>query len=67
MHDYPKMTSNRGIGMSTIQLIESNITVWLCLPEWLKERQREQILEFLKVFETVHTFKQYEESFYGSG
>jgi hemerythrin len=60
MHDY-QMTSNRGIGMSTNQLIEPQYYSMAHAPEWLKERQREQILEFLKSIGNSPHFKQYEE------
>jgi molybdenum cofactor biosynthesis enzyme MoaA len=60
MHDY-QMTSNRGIGMSTNQLIEPKYYSMAHAPDWLKERQREQILEFLKGIGNSPHFKQYEE------
>ena len=60
MHDY-QMTSNRGIGMSTNQLVEPNYYSMAYAPEWLKEEQRKQILEFLESIKDSPHFKQYEE------
>lgn len=60
MHDY-QMTSNRGIGMSTNQLVEPSYYSMAHAPEWLKEEQREQILEFLKSIGNSPHFEQYEE------
>ena len=60
MHDY-QMTSNRGIGMSTNQLVEPAYYSMAHAPEWLKEEQREQILEFLKSIGNSPHFEQYEE------
>ena len=60
MHDY-QMTSNRGIGMSTNQLVEPAYYSMAHAPEWLKEQQREQILEFLKSIDNSPHFEQYEE------
>ena len=60
MHDY-QMTSNRGIGMSTNQLVEPAYYSMAHAPEWLKKEQREQILEFLKSIGNSPHFKQYEE------
>jgi sulfatase maturation enzyme AslB (radical SAM superfamily) len=60
MHDY-QLESNRGIGMSTNQLVEPNYYSMAYAPEWLKEEQRKQILEFLKSISNSPHFKQYEE------
>jgi sulfatase maturation enzyme AslB (radical SAM superfamily) len=60
MHDY-QMTSNRGIGMSTNQIVEPAYYSMAHAPEWLKEEQREQILEFLKSIGNSPHFEQYEE------
>lgn len=60
MHDY-QMTSNRGIGMSTNQLVEPAYYSMAHAPEWLKKEQREQILEFLKSIDNSPHFEQYEE------
>jgi sulfatase maturation enzyme AslB (radical SAM superfamily) len=60
MHDY-QMTSNRGIGMSTNQLVEPAYYSMANAPEWLKKEQREQILEFLKSIGNSPHFEQYEE------
>ena len=60
MHDY-QMKSNRGIGMSSNQLVEPNYYSMAYAPDWLKWEQREQILEFLESIEDSPHFKQYEE------
>ena len=60
MHDY-QMESNRGIGMSSNQLVEPNYYSMAYAPDWLKWEQREQILEFLESIEDSPHFKQYEE------
>ena len=60
MHEY-QMTSNRGIGMSTNQLVEPAYYSMAHAPEWLKKEQREQILEFLKSIGNSPHFEQYEE------
>jgi sulfatase maturation enzyme AslB (radical SAM superfamily) len=60
MHDY-QMTSNRGIGMSTNQLVEPAYYSMAHAPEWLKEEQRKQVLEFLETIKDSPHYKQYEE------
>ena len=60
MHDY-QMTSNRGIGMSTNQLVEPAYYSMAHAPEWLKEEQRQQVLEFLETIKDSPHYKQYEE------
>lgn len=60
MHDY-QMTSNRGIGMSTNQLVEPAYYSMAHAPEWLKEEQRQQVLEFLETIKESPHYEQYEE------
>jgi len=60
MHDY-QMTSNRGIGMSTNQLVEPAYYSMAHAPEWLKEEQRQQVLEFLETIKDSPHYEQYEE------
>ena len=60
LHDY-QMTSNRGIGMSTNQLIEPNYYSMRYAPDWLKEQQREQILQFLGSIQNSPYYEQYKE------
>ena len=60
MHKY-QMTSNRGIGMSTNQLVEPAYYSMAHAPEWLKKEQREQILAFLETIKDSPHYAQYEE------
>ena len=60
MHDY-QMTSDRGIGMSTNQLIEPHYYSMAHAPEWLKQEQEKQILEFLSSIGNSPHFEDYEE------
>jgi len=60
MHEY-QMTSDRGIGMSTNQLIEPHYYSMAHAPEWLKEQQREEILKFLTSIGNSPHYEDYEE------
>ena len=60
MHEY-QMTSNRGIGMSTNQLVEPAYYSMAHAPKWLKKEQREQILAFLETIKDSPHYAQYEE------
>lgn len=60
LHDY-QMTSERGIGMSTNQLIQPQYYSMSHAPTWLKEQQREQILKFLDEIQNSPHFEDYEE------
>ena len=60
MHDY-QMTSDRGIGMSTNQLIEPHYYSMAHAPEWLKQEQEKQILEFLSSIGNSPHLEDYEE------
>jgi sulfatase maturation enzyme AslB (radical SAM superfamily) len=60
MHDY-QMTSDRGIGMSTNQLIEPHYYSMAHAPQWLKDQQEKQILEFLNSISNSPHLEDYEE------
>lgn len=60
MHEY-QMKSDRGIGMSSNQLIEPHYYSMAHAPEWLKEEQRKGILEFLNSIDNSPHFEDYEE------
>jgi sulfatase maturation enzyme AslB (radical SAM superfamily) len=60
MHDY-QMTSDRGIGMSTNQLIEPHYYSMAHAPQWLKDEQEKQILEFLNSISNSPHLEDYEE------
>ena len=60
MHDY-QMTSDRGIGMSTNQLIEPHYYSMAHAPQWLKDEQEKQILEFLVFIGNSPHLEDYEE------
>lgn len=60
LHDY-QMTSDRGIGMSTNQLIEPHYYSMAHSPQWLREEQEKQILEFLNSISNSPHLEDYEE------
>lgn len=60
MHDY-QMTSDRGIGMSSNQLIEPHYYSMAHAPQWLKDQQEKQILEFLNSISNSPHLEDYEE------
>ena len=60
MHNY-QMESDRGIGMSTNQLIEPHYYSMQYAPKWLKDMQSEQILRFLESIGNSPHFIDYEE------
>ena len=60
MHDY-QMEHDRGIAMSTNQLIEPNYYSMQYAPQWLRDAQRKQIEEFLKEIGNSPHFTDYEE------
>lgn len=60
LHDY-QMTSERGIGMSTNQLIEPHYYSMANSPLWLRQQQEEQILRFLDSIGNSPHFEDYEE------
>jgi len=55
------MTSDRGIGMSTNQLIEPHYYSMAHAPQWLKDEQEKQILEFLNSISNSPHLEDYEE------
>lgn len=60
MHDY-QMTSDRGIGMSSNQLIEPQYYSMAHSPLWLREEQEKQILSFLDSIKDSPHYEDYEE------
>ena len=60
LHDY-QMTSERGIGMSTNQLIEPHYYSMAHSPLWLRQEQEQQILRFLDSIGNSPHFEDYEE------
>jgi len=60
MHSY-QMEHDRGIAMSTNQLIEPNYYSMQYAPQWLRDAQRKQIEEFLKEIGNSPHFTDYEE------
>lgn len=60
MHSY-QMTSERGIGMSTNQLIEPHYYSMAHSPLWLRQQQEEKILRFLDKIHNSPHFEDYEE------
>ena len=60
MHDY-QMTSDRGIGMSTNQLIEPHYYSMAHAPDWLKKAQEKEILKFLNSISNSPHLEDYEE------
>ena len=60
MHDY-QCTVNRGIGMSTNQLVEPAYYSMAHSPQWLRDEQEKQVLEFLKSIHNSPHYEDYEE------
>ena len=60
MHEY-QMDHDRGIAMSTNQLIEPNYYSMQYAPQWLRDAQRVQIEEFLNEIGNSPHFTDYEE------
>ena len=60
MHNY-QMEHDRGIAMSTNQLIEPNYYSMQYAPQWLRDQQRQQVEEFLKEIGNSPHFTDYEE------
>ena len=60
MHNY-QMEHDRGIAMSTNQLIEPNYYSMQYAPQWLRDAQRKQIEEFLTEIGNSPHFTDYEE------
>lgn len=60
MHDY-QMDHDRGIAMSTNQLIEPNYYSMQYAPQWLRDAQRKQIEEFLNEISNSPHYSDYAE------
>jgi len=60
MHEY-QLTSDRGIGMSTNQLVEPGYYSMANSPQWLRDEQKVQILEFLEEIKDSPHYSDYEE------
>jgi len=60
MHDY-QCTVSKGIGMSTNQLIEPHYYSMAHSPQWLRDEQEAQVLEFLESIRNSPHFTDYEE------
>ena len=60
LHDY-QMKQTRGIGMSTNQLVEPEYYSMAHSPQWLRDEQKQQILEFLDEIKDSPHFEDYEE------
>jgi MoaA/NifB/PqqE/SkfB family radical SAM enzyme len=60
MHEY-QMQHDRGIAMSTNQLVEPNYYSMAYAPQWLRDKQREQVEEFLNEIQNSPHYTDYEE------
>jgi len=60
MHNY-QLTSDRGIGMSTNQLVEPGYYSMTHSPQWLRDEQKAQILEFLEEIKDSPHYEDYAE------
>lgn len=60
LHEY-QMQQTRGIGMSTNQLVEPEYYSMANSPQWLRDEQKKQILEFLEEIKDSPHFEDYEE------
>jgi MoaA/NifB/PqqE/SkfB family radical SAM enzyme len=60
LHDY-QCTKDKGIGMSTNQLIEPHYYSMQYAPQWLREQQKAQILEFLEEIKDSPHYPDYSE------
>ncbi|MDA9302487.1 twitch domain-containing radical SAM protein [bacterium] len=60
MHEY-QCTKNKGIGMSTNQLIEPHYYSMAMSPQWLRDEQKAQVLEFLEEIKDSEHFEDYED------
>ena len=61
MHEYQLENPTRGIGMSSNQLIEPNYYSMAHSPQWLREEQETQILQFLSEIKDSPHYEDYEE------
>lgn len=60
LHDY-QCTKDKGIGMSTNQLVEPSYYSMAHAPQWLRDEQKRQILEFLDEIKDSPHYEDYEE------
>lgn len=61
LHEYQLENPERGIGMSTNQLVEPNYYSMAYSPQWLRDQQKEQVLEFLEEIKDSEYFEDFEE------
>ena len=61
LHEYQLANPERGIGMSTNQLIEPHYYSIANSPTWLREEQKRQVLEFLDEIKDSPFYEDYEE------
>lgn len=61
LHEYQLANPERGIGMSTNQLIEPHYYSMANSPTWLREEQKRQVLEFLDEIKDSPFYEDYEE------
>ena len=61
LHEYQLANPERGIGMSTNQLIEPHYYSMSNSPIWLREEQKRQVLEFLEEIKDSPFYNDYEE------
>ena len=60
MHDY-QCKNDKGIGMSTNQLVEPHYYSMAHSPQWLRDEQEAQVLEFLEEIKNSPHYEDYEE------
>lgn len=60
MHDY-QCKNDKGIGMSTNQLVEPHYYSMAHSPQWLRDGQEAQVLEFLEEIKNSPHYEDYEE------
>lgn len=61
LHEYQLANPERGIGMSTNQLIEPHYYSMANSPDWLRAEQKRQVLEFLDEIKDSPFYSDYEE------
>jgi sulfatase maturation enzyme AslB (radical SAM superfamily) len=60
MHEY-QCKNDKGIGMSTNQLVEPHYYSMAHSPQWLRDEQEQQVLEFLEEIKNSPHYEDYEE------
>ena len=60
MHEY-QCKNDKGIGMSTNQLVEPHYYSMAHSPQWLRDKQEQQVLEFLEEIKNSPHYEDYEE------